>query len=52
LLLGLTSSQRLREKNYPGPDYLSSSRKRLARELIYKGGIFQAWGKKMAVSIE
>ena len=40
------------EKNYPGPDYLSSSRKRLAPQLIYKGGIFQAWGKKMAVAID
>ena len=40
------------QKNYPGPDYLSSSRKRLAPQLIYKGGIFQSWGKKMAVAID
>ncbi len=30
------------EKNYPRPDYLSSSRKRLAPQLIYKGGILHA----------
>lgn len=33
-------------KNYPKPDYLSSSRKRLAPQLIYKGGILNKWGKK------
>jgi hypothetical protein len=27
------------EENYPRPDYLSSSRKRLAPQLIFKGGI-------------
>lgn len=37
-------------KNYPKPDYLSSSRKRLAPQLIYKGGILNQWGKKMAVA--
>jgi len=37
--------------NYPNPDYLSSSRKRLAPQLIFKGGIFQAWKKKTAVAI-
>lgn len=26
--------------HYPGPDYLSSSRKRLAPQLLFKGGIF------------
>lgn len=31
------------------PDYLSSSRKRLVPQLIYKGGILKAWGKKQAV---
>lgn len=36
-------------KEYPRPDYLSSSRKRLAPQLIYKGGIFKTWGKKAAV---
>ena len=28
-----------REANYPRPDYLSSSRKRLAPQLLFKGGI-------------
>lgn len=36
---------------YPNPDYLSSSRKRLVPQLIYKGGIFSAWKKKTAVAI-
>lgn len=36
---------------YPRPDYLSSSRKRLAPQLIYKGGILNGWGKKMAVAV-
>ena len=38
-------------KNYPTPDYLSSSRKRLAPQLIYKGGILHQWRKKMAVAV-
>lgn len=38
-------------KYYPRPDYLSSSRKRLAPQLIFKGGILQAWGKKSAVAL-
>lgn len=37
--------------NYPKPDYLSSSRKRLAPQLLFKGGIFKAWGKKVAVAL-
>lgn len=37
--------------NYPRPDYLSSSRKRLAPQLIFKGGILKAWGKKTAVAL-
>jgi hypothetical protein len=41
-----------RHKNYPRPDYLSSSRKRLAPQLIYKGGILHAWHKKMAVAVD
>lgn len=40
------------QKEYPRADYLSSSRKRLAPQLIYKGGIFHAWKKKMAVAID
>lgn len=38
-------------KNYPKPDYLSSSRKRLAPQLIFKGGILNQWNKKMAVAV-
>ncbi len=37
--------------NYPRPDYLSSSRKRLAPQLIFKGGILNEWQKKMAVAL-
>lgn len=37
--------------NYPRPDYLSSSRKRLAPQLLFKGGILYAWRKKQAVAI-
>ena len=40
------------EANYPRPDYLSSSRKRLAPQLLFKGGIFHAWKKKSAVAID
>jgi len=39
------------EANYPRPDYLSSSRKRLAPQLIFKGGILNSWGKKSAVAL-
>ena len=39
-------------RDYPRPDYLSSSRKRLAPQLIYKGGILQSWGKKQAVALQ
>lgn len=39
------------QPNYPRPDYLSSSRKRLAPQLIFKGGILSAWGKKSAVAL-
>jgi hypothetical protein len=40
------------EKYWPGPDYLSSSRKRLAPQLIFKGGILHAWKKKTAVALD
>ncbi len=40
------------EPNYPRPDYLSSSRKRLAPQLLFKGGILHAWKKKTAVAID
>ncbi len=41
-----------RGRNYPHPDYLSSSRKRLVPQLLYKGGIFKSWGKKQCVVIQ
>lgn len=37
------------QSKYPRPDYLSSSRKRLAPQLLYKGGILKSWNKKQAV---
>lgn len=40
------------QRNYPRPDYLSSSRKRLAPQLIYKGGILNAWARKQAVVVD
>ena len=40
-----------RQSHYPRPDYLSSSRKRLAPQLIFKGGILKAWSKKTAVAL-
>jgi hypothetical protein len=39
------------EPNYPRPDYLSSSRKRLAPQLLFKGGILHTWGKRVAVAL-
>lgn len=40
-----------KEANYPHPDYLSSSRKRLVPQLVYKGGILHHWKKKIAVAL-
>jgi hypothetical protein len=37
--------------NYPRPDFLSSSRKRLVPQLLFKGGILHSWKKKVAVAI-
>ena len=34
------------------PDFLSSSRKRLAPQLLYKGNIINGWGKKLAVVLD
>ncbi len=45
-----TDWEHSRKKN-PTPDYLSSSRKRLAPQLIFKGGILHAWGRKQAVAV-
>ena len=40
------------QRHYPRPDYLSSSRKRLAPQLIFKGGIFHSWNRKMVVALD
>lgn len=40
------------QPNYPRPDFLSSSRKRLVPQLMFKGGILQGWNKKMAVALD
>ncbi len=37
---------------YPRPDFLSSSRKRLVPQLLYKGSILRTWNKKQAVAIQ
>lgn len=37
---------------FPRPDYLSSSRKRLIPQMLYKGGIFKSWNKKQCVVIQ
>lgn len=39
------------EKDCPRPDYLSSSRKRLIPQLLYKGRLLSWWDKKMAVAV-
>lgn len=39
------------QPNYPRPDFLSSSRKRLAPQLLFKGGILHSWRKKSAVAL-
>jgi hypothetical protein len=36
---------------YPRPDYLSSLHRRLTPQLIYKGGILNAWQKKMVIAL-
>lgn len=38
--------------NSPKPDYLSSSRKRLIPQMLYKGGILKSWHKKQAVALQ
>jgi len=40
-----------KEASYPHPDYLSSSRKRLAPQLLFKGGILHGWNKKIVVAM-
>lgn len=39
------------QPNYPRADFLSSSRKRLAPQLLYKGGILHSWQKKTAIAL-
>ncbi len=39
------------QPNYPRPDFLSSSRKRLTPQLLFKGGILHSWRKKSAVAL-
>lgn len=38
--------------NFPKADFLSSSRKRLAPQMLYKGGILTEWRKKQAVALQ
>jgi hypothetical protein len=40
-----------KEEYYPRADYLSSSRKRLVPQLIFKGTILKKWEKKIAVAV-
>jgi hypothetical protein len=41
-----------RQSLYPRPDFLSSSRKRLVPQLMYKGSILREWDKKQAVVLD
>lgn len=47
----LASDWTANRKKNPSPDYLSSSRKRLAPQLIFKGGILKTWKRKQAVAV-
>ena len=49
---GRTSLDWSKEPNYPRPDFLSSSRKRLAPQLLFKGGILHNWKKKIVVALD
>ncbi|HWF92748.1 MAG TPA: NotI family restriction endonuclease [Terriglobales bacterium] len=40
------------QEHWPAPDFLSSSRKRLAPQLIFKSGILNQWRKKTAVVLD
>ena len=37
---------------YPTPDYLSSSRKRLVPQLLYKGTILREWRKRQVIAVQ
>jgi hypothetical protein len=37
---------------YPKPDFLSSSRKRLIPQMLFKGGILKSWNKKQTVALQ
>lgn len=37
---------------YPSPDFLSSSRKRLIPQIMFKGGIIKSWGKKQGIVLQ
>lgn len=40
------------EAKYPRPDFLSSSRKRLAPQLLYKGTLLNHWRRKISVAVQ
>ena len=42
-------SEGFKGKQSPRPDYLSSSRKRLAPQMVMKGGMFKKWNKRQAI---
>lgn len=41
-----------RNQDYPKPDWLSSSMKRLVPQIVAKGSIMRQWGKKQAVAVQ
>jgi hypothetical protein len=49
--VGYTTGKASNLSNFPRPDYLSSSRKRLLPQLLYKGSILKSWKKKQAVAL-
>ncbi len=46
------STKEWNSKDSPRPDFLSSSRKRLVPQLIFKGGILKNWNKKQTVAMQ
>ena len=49
---GIDYSRQWPVANYPRPDFLSSSRKRLAPQLLYKGTLLNHWKCKIAVAVQ